>query len=208
MPDGTQGLATAIVMSEAAMDPLLNGLALAPAAAGAPSAGALASVPRAGDIAAFERLYREQVGRVMGVCQRLTADYALAEDCTQETFIRAWRALESFESRSQVATWLHRIAVNVVLERRRKPDRRLEFVAQPREDDADFAFDTPVEVRELEAAITNLPPGARDVLVLSGVYGYSHAETAEMLGIAAGTCKAQLHRARALLRAKLDGAYQ
>jgi RNA polymerase sigma-70 factor (ECF subfamily) len=161
---------------------------------------------RLGDVRAFERLYRDHCGRVHAVCLRLTREHALAEDCTQEAFIRAWRSLANFESRSNVGTWLHRIAVNVVLERRRRPDRRLEFVDElPEPADHECALDTPVEEAELEAAIASLPEGARDVLVLCGIHGYSHAEASTMLGIAEGTCKAQLHRARALLRARLAG---
>ena len=167
---------------------------------------ALIERARRGDVPAFERLYRDQLGRVHAVCLRLTRDVALAEDCTQETFIRAWRALANFEARSNVTTWLHRIAVNVVLEKRRRPDRRLEFFAELPDDGAlETQVDTPVEEAELEAAVQALPPGARDVLVLCAIHGYSHAEAGTMLGIAEGTCKAQLHRARALIRARLGG---
>src|ERR1700752_1478160 len=74
----------------------------------------------AGDLRAFERLYREHVGRVYGLCLRMTRDAHLAEDCTQETFINAWRALPKFQTRSSLSTWLHRIAVNVSLAKRRK----------------------------------------------------------------------------------------
>lgn len=158
-----------------------------------------------GDRRAFERLYREHAGKVHGLCLRMTRDPQHAEDCAQETFIRAWRALDRFEARSRVSTWLHRIAVNVVLERRRRQPEPLDFVEDPAEYDRDpVLLDTPVEVEELEAAIASLPPGARDVLTLCGIYGYAHGEAAEMLGVAVGTCKAQLHRARALLRDRLD----
>jgi RNA polymerase sigma-70 factor (ECF subfamily) len=166
---------------------------------------ALVQRARTGDVRAFERLYREHIGRVYGLCLRLTRDEASAQDCAQETFINAWRALERFETRSSLATWLHRIAVNVVLAKRR---RRSPLVELPEElaeqDESAWTLDTPVEVSEIEAAIGALPPGARDVLVLCGIYGYGHAQAAEMLGVAEGTCKAQLHRARALLRAKLS----
>lgn len=160
-----------------------------------------------GDTTAFERLYREYAGRVYGLCLRMTRDPSLAEDCTQEAFINAWRALARFESRSSFATWLHRIAVNVVRGRRRPPvamstaEESFEPEAQA---ETDWAFDTPVEESEIEAAIAALPEGARDVLVLSGIYGYSHVETAQMLGVAEGTCKAQLHRARKLLKERLN----
>ena len=167
--------------------------------------GALVQRARAGDVRAFERLYREHVGRVYGLCLRMTRDPAMAEDCTQETFINAWKALERFETRSSLATWLHRIAVNVALAKRRKPGAVVQAATDDEEEaiETDWTLETPLEVNEIEAAIERLPEGARDVLVLHAIYGYSHGEAAEMLGVAEGTCKAQLHRARSLLREKL-----
>src|SRR5579864_8048730 len=114
--------------------------------------GALIERARAGDSRAFERLYREHAGKVYGLCLRMTRDPALAEDCTQETFINAWRALARFETRSSLGTWLHRIAVNVCLAKRRKgaPPEPL-----PEDDEGemgDWTLETPVEVREIEAA--------------------------------------------------------
>jgi len=168
---------------------------------------ALVQRARSGDTRAFERLYREHVGKVYGLCLRMTRDTALAEDCTQETFVNAWRALDRFETRSSLSTWLHRIAVNVALGKRRKATP---VVLAPEnvdvEDEAvetEWTLETPLEVKEIETAIDGLPEGARDVLVLYAIYGYSHAEAAEMLGVAEGTCKAQLHRARGLLRERL-----
>ena len=161
---------------------------------------------RNGDVRAFERLYRDHVGRVYGLCLRLTRDPAAAEDCAQEAFFNAWRALGRFETRSSFGTWLHRIAVNVVMSRRRRAVEQIELPSpqsEEAESGGEWALDTPVEVGEIEAAILGLPDGARDVLVLSGIYGYSHGEASQMLGVAEGTCKAQLHRARALLRRKL-----
>jgi RNA polymerase sigma-70 factor (ECF subfamily) len=159
----------------------------------------------AGDLRAFEQLYREQVGRVHAVCLRLTRDPAFAEDCTQETFVRAWRALPRFEARSAFGTWLHRIAVNVVLERRRRPGPALDFVDELPEGAEEAApAETPVEEAELEAAIAGLPDGARDALVLCAIHGYTAAEAGTMLGLAEGTCKAQVHRARRLLRERLE----
>jgi len=164
-----------------------------------------------GDVRAFERLYRHHIGNVYGLCLRLTRDPAGAEDCAQEAFFNAWRALKRFETRSSFGTWVHRIAVNVVLSLRRKAAAQAELPpspAEPEEEPADapgeWTLDTPVEVREIEAAVAALPDGARDALVLCGIYGYSHPEAAQMLGVAEGTCKAQLHRARALLRARLE----
>ena len=165
--------------------------------------GALVQRARSGDRRAFERLYREHAGRVYGLCLRMTRDAQLAEDCTQETFINAWRALGKFETRSSLSTWLHRIAVNVSLAKRRKTGP---VEPSPEEEPAiasEWALETPVEVQEIESAIAALPEGARDALVLHALYGYSHGEAAQMLGVAEGTCKAQLHRARALLRERL-----
>ena len=160
-----------------------------------------------GSTAAFEQLYRTHVGKVHGLCLRMTANAATAEDCTQETFIRAWQALPTFEARSRFGTWLHRIAVNAVLARGR---RRKESLGQEGSIE-DLAAELPHDpgeadagaVLDLEVASASLPPGARRVLVLAGLYGYSHEETASMLGLAVGTCKAQLHRARQLLQARM-----
>jgi len=165
--------------------------------------GALVHRARTGDRRAFERLYREHAGRVYGLCLRMTRDAQLAEDCTQDTFINAWRALGKFETRSSLSTWLHRIAVNVSLAKRRKSGR-VEPPPEEEEGEASaWTLETPVEVQEIESAIGELPEGARDALVLHALYGYSHIEAAQMLGIAEGTCKAQLHRARKLLRERL-----
>jgi len=166
---------------------------------------------RGGDVRAFERLYRDHIGGVYGLCLRMTRERTAAEDCAQEAFLNAWRALGRFETRSSFGTWLHRIAVNVVLNRRRKVATQVELPpmpADPGEEPAgppeEWTLDTPVEVHEIEAAVGSLPDGARDALVLCGIYGYSHGEASQMLGIAEGTCKAQLHRARALVRARLE----
>jgi RNA polymerase sigma-70 factor, ECF subfamily len=167
--------------------------------------GALVQRACAGDVRAFERLYREHVGRVYGLCLRMTRDPAMAEDCTQETFINAWKALARFETRSSLATWLHRIAINAALAKRRKVMPVVELTVEDDGDvvESDWTLETPLEVNEIEAAIERLPDGARDVLVLHAIYGYSHMEAAEMLGVAEGTCKAQLHRARNLLKERL-----
>ena len=164
-----------------------------------------------GDVRAFERLYRQHIGSVYGLCLRMTRDPAGAEDCAQEAFLNAWRALKRFETRSSFGTWLHRIAVNAVLSRRRKAATQAELPPLPADPDGEpaeapgeWTLDTPVEEREIETAVAGLPEGARDALVLCGIYGYSHPEAAAMLGVAEGTCKAQLHRARALLRTRLE----
>jgi len=161
---------------------------------------------RLGDRAAFEGLYRAHSGRVYGLCLRLTRDVTVAEDCTQETFISAWRNLGRFEGRSAFGTWLHRIAVNVALARARRGG--LEVVPAPEEDEREEAtravIDDDTPPIDVENAIASLPEGARHVLILYGIYGYTHEEASDMLGIAVGTCKAQLHRARRLLRERLS----
>lgn len=163
---------------------------------------------RSGDVAAFESLYREHVGRVYGLCLRMTGQAATAEDLTQDTFVSAWKSLPGYEGRSSFSTWLHRIAVNAVLASRRGPRGRLETSLTNEDGDemelmAEDAMDeaTPID---LERAIGSLPAGARDIVVLHGIYGYSHEEAAGMLGVAVGTCKAQLHRARKLLQERLN----
>jgi RNA polymerase sigma-70 factor, ECF subfamily len=157
-----------------------------------------------GNVAAFERLYRQYAPRIYGLCLRLTGQREAAEDCTQEAFVAAWRAIGGFERRSLFSSWLHRIAVHTVLSRRRGLRNQYE-VAEPKSglpDHPDPAGGAPP--LDLEKAIAALPDGARHVLVLVGIYGHSHADAAASLGIAEGTCKAQLHRARQLLAASLQ----
>lgn len=158
-----------------------------------------------GDVRAFERLYRLHSGRIHGLCLRMTGNEATAEDCVQEAFVAAWKALPKFEARSQFGTWLHRIAVNTVLARRRGLAAQLETTVE----DHDVVVERQGGVEALPAldvedAIMQLPEGARHVLVLVGLCGYSHEEAANQLGVAVGTCKAQLHRARQLLSARLE----
>lgn len=157
------------------------------------------------DARAFEALYRLHVDKVYGLCLRMTGNVSEAEDCTQETFIQAWNKMLKFRGDSAFSTWLHRIAVNTVLGRIRKSKReqdRIQAVndAQP----ARVATGDTGELRDLAEAVDRLPERARHVFVLHAVYGYSHDEAAEMMGIAAGTSKAQLHRARRLLVQQLE----
>ena len=158
----------------------------------------------------FEAIYRAHVAHIYGLCLRMTGQSALAEDCTQECFIAAWRALPTFEGRSRLSTWLHRIAVNTVLTlRHRRPSDALRQAGEL--DEAALQIPGDAEAAgtlDVEAAMTRLPQGARDVLVLVGVYGHSHEEAAAMLGIAAGTSKAQLHRARRLMAQQLGIAME
>ena len=161
---------------------------------------------RRGSTAAFERLYRNHVGNVYGLCLRMTANRATAEDCTQEAFIQAWRSLPTFEGRSAFGTWMHRIAVNAVLAQGRRR-RELPGDDAPADDTAAATADPATgdegAMLDLEQALSALPSGARQALVLVALYGYTHEEAAAMLGVAAGTCKSQLHRARELLGVRL-----
>ncbi|MBI4499930.1 MAG: RNA polymerase sigma factor [Gemmatimonadetes bacterium] len=168
----------------------------------------VARLAQSGDQDAFERLYRENVGRIYALCLRLSGDAVHAQSLTQDVFVRAWEKLPSFRGESAFSSWLHRLAVNVVLSGRRVDVRRerrvtitddLESVpaAGTREAPAGLALD-------LERAIAGLPPGARAVFVLHDIEGYEHQEIAEMTGIATGTSKAHLFRARRLLREALD----
>jgi len=160
------------------------------------------------DTSAFEKLYRANVDRVFGLCLRMTGNVSEAEDCVQEAVIQAWNKLDKFRDDSAFGTWMHRVEVNVILDQMRKARREqdriraVSDVAPPMETLADDG-----ELRDLEQAINELPSGARHVFVLHAVYGYSHGETGDMLGIAEGTSKAQLNRARRLLVPQLaDGS--
>jgi len=166
---------------------------------------------RHGDVSAFESLYREHAGRVYAVCLRMTADPVRAEEHMQEAFVKAWKSLHRFEGRSAFGSWLHRLAVNVVLDAKRAEKRRA-GEPWPGPDESDegslplSAAAVDHETRlDLERAIAALPPGARTAFVLHDIEGYRHREIAEMTGTAEGTWKAQLHRARRLLREALTG---
>jgi RNA polymerase sigma-70 factor (ECF subfamily) len=153
---------------------------------------------------AFEVLYRLHIDRVYGICLRMTGNVSEAEDCAQEAFIQAWNKLEKFRGDSAFSTWLHRIAVNSVLGRMRKSKREQDRIMAVTESaPPTVAMGDTGDMRDLSEAVDRLPQGARHVFVLHAVYGYSHDETGEMLGIAAGTSKAQLHRAKRLLAQQL-----
>ncbi|HET6582914.1 MAG TPA: sigma-70 family RNA polymerase sigma factor [Nannocystaceae bacterium] len=180
---------------------------LPPSAAPADDERVAAVVRRAqaGDMAAFADLYRAHVGRIHALCVRLSGDAELARVLTQDAFVRAWEKLDGFRGDATFATWLHRLAVNLVLGDRRTRLRRLarehESAALAESTGAPLGrVDAGVD---LERAIAELPPGARTVFVLYEIEGYRHDEIAEMMDLSVGTSKAQLHRARALLRGVL-----
>jgi len=156
------------------------------------------------DARAFEALYRLHIDRVYGICLRMTGNVGEAEDCAQEAFIQAWNKMQKFRGDSAFSTWLHRIAVNSVLGRMRKSKREQDRIMAVTENaPPTVTMGDTGELRDLSEAIDRLPEGARNVFVLHAVYGYSHDETGNMLGIAAGTSKAQLHRAKRLLAQQL-----
>ena len=173
-------------------------------------AAALERIRRAqtGDIDAFELLYREYSPRIYALCLRLKAgDKSDATELLQDVFIKAWRRLDTFRGDSAFVSWLHRLAVNMMLENARSDQRRTARVL-PMEDTsrlAGAARSSGIESRmDMESAIASLPKGARIAFVLHDVEGYQHQEIAEQLSVTVGTVKAQLHRARRLLRERLE----
>jgi RNA polymerase sigma-70 factor, ECF subfamily len=167
-------------------------------------AGDRVAAAAGGDVRAFEELYRLHLPRVHSLVRRMTGGRD-ADELTQDVFVRVWQKLGSFRGDSAFATWLHRLAVNVVIER-----FRAETAARQRLHDGEEVFDRlPGRSRsddlsiDFEAALLKLPDGARQVFVLHDVQGYKHQEIADLLEISAGTSKAQLHRARMMLRRHL-----
>ena len=162
----------------------------------------------AGDRDAFERLYRGNVNRVFSLCVRMVGNRSQAEELTQDVFVRAWQKLSLYRGESAFGTWLHRLAVNVILNQRKSEGRdRKRFGDEGEEVESlphSASLSAPGTGIDLEAAIALLPPGARRIFVLHDVEGYKHEEIAEMLDITAGGSKAQLHRARLLLREALQ----
>ena len=158
----------------------------------------------AGSRTAFATLYRRHAARVHGAVLRLCGyDPIQAEDVTQEAFLAAWRSLPSFRGDSAFATWLYRIAVNQALATLRAQAVAVAGGCVDEEVPFEPAY-CPAERSELERAVASLPPRARSVLVLHDVEGWTHDDIARSLGITAGACKAHLHRARAMLRARLE----
>ena len=161
----------------------------------------------AGDEAAFEALYREHVGRVYALCLRLSGDGARASELTQDVFVRCWQKVRTFRGESAFGSWLYRLAVNVVWMANRGDRRREDRVLPVAEPDIHERGNTAATQGlgiDLERAIASLPQGAREVFVLYDVEGYRHEDIARMTGIAVGTSKAQLFRARRLLRERLE----
>jgi RNA polymerase sigma-70 factor (ECF subfamily) len=184
----------------------LEALALVSPARAVSPAEPFAHVARAagGDVRAFEELYRAHLPRVHSLVRRMTGGRD-ADELTQDVFVRVWQKLGTFRGDASFTTWLHRLAVNVVIERFRTDRTR-----RARLHDGEQIFETlagPRQTRDIgidfEAALDKLPEGAREIFVLHDVEGYKHQEIATLLEISSGTSKAQLHRARMMLRKHL-----
>jgi RNA polymerase sigma-70 factor (ECF subfamily) len=174
-------------------------------AAGDPSEAADVALASAGDSLAFERLYRRHAARIHSLMRRMVGGESDADEVTQDVFVRAWEKLETFRGEAAFATWLHRLAVNVALNWRKsaaKANRR--FDQETQAESLAGRQDRGAERMDLEEAIGRLPPGARQVFVLHDVEGFRHEEIAGLMGVTEGTSKAQLHRARMLLRGYLE----
>jgi RNA polymerase sigma-70 factor (ECF subfamily) len=162
---------------------------------------------QAGDVAAFETLYRTQAAAVLALCRRMVGDEAEARELLQDAFVRAWERLTSFKGQSAFGTWMHRLAVNVVLEHLRVTRRDAARQVANEDEDAFGAHSDAVDLEtrmDVANALKALPLGARTVFVLHDMEGYSHDEIAQMTGTAAGTSRAQLWRARRTLMKLLD----
>jgi len=154
-----------------------------------------------GDVSAFEILYRTHAAAVFALCRRMTGNDRDARELVQDVFVRAWERLQTFRGESSLFTWLHRLAVNVVLGHLRSTSRH--FAEELSDEISGATASDGIDDRlDLDAALARLPAGARTVFVLHDIHGYSHEEIAQMTGIASGTARAQLWRARrALLHA-------
>jgi RNA polymerase sigma-70 factor (ECF subfamily) len=158
-----------------------------------------------GDQAAFERLYRRHVPRIHNLARRMMG-LDEADEATQDAFVRAWEKLGTFRAEAAFGTWLHRLAINVFLGRRAKEGKRVDRILSDETalDRMSGRTDHPEFAMDFETAIGRLPRGAREVFVLHDVEGFKHREIAELLEVTVGTSKAQLHRARTMLRRHLD----
>jgi RNA polymerase sigma-70 factor (ECF subfamily) len=160
---------------------------------------------RGGDVDAFERVYRRHHAHVDRTARWLLASDDVA-DVVQDVFVRAWRKLDRFDGRSSAGTWLHRLAVNVILRSRATRARWWTRHDVAQDLDAGPAHTIPPHVGlDLDKAIARLPGGAREVFVLFEVEGYAHADIGAALGISPHTSRSQLHRARTLVRCWISG---
>jgi RNA polymerase sigma-70 factor (ECF subfamily) len=164
-----------------------------------------------GDAEAFKFLYDLHRRRVYSLCLRMTGNTASAEDLTQEAFLQLFRKIGTFRGESAFSTWLHRMAVNVVLMQLRKKGLPVVPIDEPTEADeevtvtkepgaTDERLAGSIDRLQLQRAVDELPPGYRTIFVLHDVEGYEHNEIAGMVGCSIGNSKSQLHKARLKLR--------
>jgi RNA polymerase sigma-70 factor, ECF subfamily len=161
---------------------------------------------RQGEAGAFEELYRLQAPRLYSLACRLTGSPTEGEDLLQEIFVLAYRKLDGFKGESSVATWLYRLATNCCLDFLRSRQGRMRLVGEPFEETMHASLDRGlgrVDRLDLDRAIAALPPGYRAAFVLHDVEGFGHQEVGAMLGIAEGTSKSQVHKARMKIREHL-----
>ena len=174
------------------------------------------SLAQQGDAGAFERIYRLHSRRVYALCLRMVGNTAEAEDLTKDAFLQLFRKIGTFRGESAFSTWLHRLAVNVVLMKLRKktlPETSLEESTDPEDESSgprreigapDLLLTGSIDRVHLERAIEQLPPGYRQVFVLHDVQGFEHNEIADLMECSIGNSKSQLHKARMRLRELLQ----
>ena len=156
---------------------------------------------KSGDQGAYTTLYELHIKRVYGLCLRLLADQAHAEDAAQEVFVQAWRKIAQFDGRSQFSTWLYSVASNVAINYLRKQKNWLQKVVSIENCGMDEQSANDCKgLNGLDKLIVRLPERARMVFVLFAIEGYRHEEIADQLGMAVGSSKSQYHRARQLLQ--------
>ena len=164
-----------------------------------------------GDRSAYEKLYRANIGKVYALCLRMCGQKELAEDLAQESFIRAWQKLDSFRGDSKFSSWLYRLTSNVVIGHLRSNSKwQLEQYDESAHERsfADTVTNDTISAHhdEIEKALQTLPEKARVVLIMHDYLGYKHTEISEITGMAIGTSKTHLHRAKAQLKAQAEAA--
>ncbi|HEX4485653.1 MAG TPA: RNA polymerase sigma factor [Terriglobales bacterium] len=167
---------------------------------------------QSGNIEAMSWLYDKYRRRIYNLCLRMLRDQADAEDLTQDVFVQLFRKIDTFRGESAFSTWLHRLAVNMVLMNiRSRNSKRYSLIpieSSNEEDDSlyeelgkeDEGLRSSLDRMTISGALDNLPPGYRMVFLLHDVHGYEHQEIAEILSCSVGNCKSQLHKARLKMR--------
>jgi len=163
---------------------------------------------RTGDVEAFGALYREQAPRLFALARRMGGSPEDGEDLLQEIFLQAYRKLDSFKGDSSIGTWLYRLALNHCLDYVRSRQARMNKLTETLDAESSFEpvarRDMPIARLDLERALERLPDGCREAFVLHDVEGFDHKEVGKLLGIAEGTSKSQVFKARMKLRTWLN----